>query len=358
MRLARRWALVTGLACLLLAALAGPAAAHGRGSDATNFSSRILSAPDVPGLSWRIYGGDELIGLTNTSGSEVTVPGYAGEPYLRIGPDGVFRNTNSPATYQNQDRYAQVTVPAGVDEDAPPEWERVSDGNRYLWHDHRIHYMALVLPPAIQAAPGQEHQVLDWAVPFEVDGRTLEVTGDLRWVPAGPAWPWLLGGLVVTLPALAGLRTSPTADERWPGLARPAAVVLGVLAVANVFHLVDDLLAVPLPLPTVLLSAAQTALFILIAALGAVRGWQARDGAFTAIGVGAAALLIGQGLLYLSVLTTSQNASIFPEVLTRAVVAASIAQILPVGLVAVLGTRRLLPDYDDDEALDPAPAGA
>lgn len=359
MPLVRRFAQVAGLTCLLLAALAAPAAAHGRGSDATNFSSRILDAPDEPGLTWRIYGGDELIGLTNTSDREVMVPGYQGEPYLRIGPEGVFRNAMSPATYQNEDRYAQVTVPPGVDEDAPPEWEQVSDGNRYLWHDHRIHYMAFALPPAIAGAPGEQHTVFDWAVPFELDGRTREVTGDLRWIPGGSAWLWLVGGLAVTLPALAGLRTSPTADERWPGLARPAAVVLGVLAALNVFHLVDDLFAVPLPLPTILLSAAQTALFILIAVLGAVRGWQARDGAFTAIGVGSAALLIGQGLLYVSTLTTSQSASLFPDVLGRAVVAASIAQVITVGAVAIIGTRRLLPDYDDtDDVVDAEPATA
>jgi len=359
--LVRRSALVAALAGTLLAVLAAPAAAHGRGSDATNFLSRILSAPDVPGLEWRVYGGDELLGLTNTSGQEVMVPGYNDEPYLRIGPDGVFRNLNSPATYLNQDRYADVDAPPRADADAPPDWERISEGNRHLWHDHRIHYMAAVLPPAITAEPDRVHDVFGkpWVVPFQIGGQRLEVTGDLRWIPGGSPWPWLLAGLAVTLPALAGLRTAP-GDERWPGLARPAAAVVGVLALANVFHLVDDLTAVPLPLTTTLLNAVQTALFIVMAAMGAVRGWQARDGAFTAIGVGSAALLIGQGLLYLSVLTTSQNASVFPEAVTRLVVAASIAQIVPVGAVAVLGTRRLLPDYEDGEPapLDAEPATA
>jgi hypothetical protein len=350
MALARRAALIALVAGLLLAVLATPAFAHGRGSDATNFSSRIRSAPDVPGVSWQIYGGDELLGLTNTSDREVLVLGYEDEPYLRVGPDGVFLNRNSLATYQNADRYGRVEVPPEVDPDAEPVWDRVGDGNRYLFHDHRIHYMAFVLPPAIAAAPGEPHEVLEWTVPFQVDGGPQqEVTGDLRWVPGAPPWPWLLGALVVTLPALAGLRTSPTADDRWPGLARPAALVLGVLAALNVFHLVDDLFAVPLPWPAILLSAGQTAMFILIAVLGAVRGWQARDGAFTAIGVGAAALFIGQGLLYLSVLMTSQNASLVPELFSRAVVAASIVAILPLGAVAVIGTRRLLPDYDEAE---------
>ena len=54
--------------------------------------------------------GDELE-LVNETSTEVVVPGYSDEPYLRIGPDGVWRNANSPATYINLDRFARVDVP-------------------------------------------------------------------------------------------------------------------------------------------------------------------------------------------------------------------------------------------------------
>jgi hypothetical protein len=127
-------------------------------------------------------------------------------------------------------------------------------------------------------------------------------------------------------------------------------VLLGLVALANLTHLADDLFAVDLPGPTVAFAALQTSLFIGIAAFGALRGWQAREGAFTAIGVGAAALLIGQGLLYAATLTASQTASVWPPAITRAVVALSLVQALPLGIVAVVGTRRLLPPLEDESS--------
>ncbi|MPZ88505.1 MAG: hypothetical protein GEU81_10605 [Nitriliruptorales bacterium] len=359
MTVRRSAVLLVAVATLLVGVLAGPALAHGRGSDATNFSSRILSAPDLPGVSWRIYGGDEFLAVTNDSDIELVVVGYNDEPYLRIGPEGVFENRNSPATYTNSDRYGATAPPADIDPDGEPVWDQVGSGSSYAWHDHRVHWMSPLLPPTVTANEGAETVVQErWSVPVRAGGDSAEVVGELRWIPGPSPWPWLVGALVVTLPVLLGLRTEPTSEDRWPSLARPAAVLVGLLAVANLTHLVDDLLAVPLPLGTTLLAASQSALFIALAGFGALRGWQAREGAFTALGVGSAALLIGQGLLYLAVLTSSQTASLFPHEMARAIVALSIVQALPVGLVAVIGTRRLLPPEEqaDLAAVDVEPA--
>jgi hypothetical protein len=348
--LARAGAILAAAVLLLIAALPAPSAfAHGRGSDATNYVSTVRSAPEAEGVSFRVFGSDEYLSVTNTSDVEVTVLGYDGEPYLRVGPEGVFENARSEAAYLNDDRFQRVEVPATVDNDAEPDWVRVGDGPTWLWHDHRAHWMSPLPSPPILADPGSEHVVNErWVIPVLIGDEPAEVTGDLRWVPGSSPWPWLAVGLLLTLPALAGLRTKPTSEDQWPGLARPAAVVLGLLAAVNLVNLVDDLFAVPLPLSIKLIAAAQTALFLLIAAFGAMRGWQAREGAFTALGVGSAALLVGQGLLYLGVLTTSQTASVFPTFVTRSVVALSVAQAIPLGIVAVLGTRRLLPPLEEE----------
>ncbi len=328
---------------MLIALTATPAFAHGRGSDATNYSSRILGTPDLPGVQWRIYNNDEFLGVENLGPADLVVPSYQASglgdvPYLRIGPEGVFVNRNSSAFYLNQDRQGTVSPPQGIG-GGEPDWVQVSDEPKYAWHDHRVHWMLPTLPPQVVGV-AERTKVLDWAVPFTYDGQQHRVTGELLWSPGQPGWLWLLGALaVVSLPALAGLRTSPRGGT-WPGLVRPAAAVLAVISVANLVHLVDDLTATPVPITQSAVSAVQTALFIAIGLFGAYRAWQAREGAFTALAVGAGSIFVGQGLLYASVLFASQVASVSPDVITRAVVAASIAQVIPLVFVVFLGNRK------------------
>ena len=343
-----RAALALAAGLLVLVVVAAPAAAHGRGSDATNYDSQITATPDLDGVSWTIYGGDEFLEVTNTSDQELLVLGYEDEPYVRVGPDGVFENVNSKATYLNTDRYAQVAPPPSAGADAEPEWRKVSDSDSFAWHDHRIHWMSTDLPPQI-VDTGVRTPVMEWSVPFQVDGETLEVTGSLTWVPSPAVWPWLAVALLATLPALLGLRAGDR-DDGGRALVRPAAAVLGVVALLNLIHLADDLFAVPLPVSTIALAALQTVLFLALGVFGAVRAWRGGDGAFTALGVGSGAVFVGQGLLYLSALTASQTASLSPDALARFVIAASLAQVLPVGAIAVIGTRRHAPPVD-------APAG-
>ena len=73
-------------------ALASPAAAHSvTGVSATNFKTTLESVePRVAGLTMRVIEGGSRFELTNTTGSDAIVLGYDGEPYLRIGPEGVF----------------------------------------------------------------------------------------------------------------------------------------------------------------------------------------------------------------------------------------------------------------------------
>ena len=64
-----------------------------------------------------VVGGDAFLELTVDEGTEVVVPGYGGEPYVRFLADGtVERNTRSEATYLNEDRQGAVELPAGADE--------------------------------------------------------------------------------------------------------------------------------------------------------------------------------------------------------------------------------------------------
>ena len=350
MRTPSRLLALTLLTLLAVGVLATPALAHGRGSDASNFLSTITDAPDVEGLEVTIVNSDEYLQLVNDTGEVVIVPGYSGEPYLRFDDEGVFRNINSDATYLNEDRFATVQVPQDLGSE--PEWEQVNGGNAYAWHDHRIHWMATANPPGVETNPDQEQVVNPgWEVPLDIGGTAATVTGDLLWIPGGSPWVWLIPALVVVMIPLAiGLRTKPDLEAyEWRGLTTPMGITLIALSAINLIHLVDDLFATPIPLSQSSVSAVQTAFFIGIGIFGGFRAWQGREGAFTALGVGAGSIVIGQGLLYVSVLGASQTASLFPGWLTRVAVALSVTQIIPMAIAAVVGTRALLPELDEDE---------
>ena len=98
--------LVVLLGALAVPALAGPASAHLGGEAAgSDFDGRVVSVtPELSGVQVRVLQFGDEVELVDETGTEVAVPGCSGEPYLRIGPDGVRRNANSSATYINLDR--------------------------------------------------------------------------------------------------------------------------------------------------------------------------------------------------------------------------------------------------------------
>ena len=84
--------------------------------------------------------------------TEVLVVGYQGEPYLRFLPEGgVLENRNAPTTYTNESRYGGDEIPAHASRTAEPDWVVLSDGHRWAWHDHRIHWMQRSRPLGLNA---------------------------------------------------------------------------------------------------------------------------------------------------------------------------------------------------------------
>ena len=68
--------------------------------------------------------------------------------------------------------------------------------------------MALAEPPIVQQQPDQTHVLIPhWVVPLRIDGRSVEVTGQVLWVPGPSPWPWVLIALVAGLVVLAVART-------------------------------------------------------------------------------------------------------------------------------------------------------
>jgi hypothetical protein len=145
--------------------------------------------PDVPGIEVEVLNYDDRLLLTNRSGERVLVKGYDGEPYIRIQPDGLVEvNKRSPSFYLNEDRFAQVEVPAEAKKGAAPQWDQISRTGRYEWHDHRIHWMSKTKPPQVKDE-GKQTKISSWRVPLQVGGRDVELTGTLLWEPTDSSVP-------------------------------------------------------------------------------------------------------------------------------------------------------------------------
>jgi hypothetical protein len=182
------------LAGLLVAGILAPSvAAHGDGG-ARGYRSVVTGVrPPVPGLEVRVLDSDDRLVVANRTGRTIEFLGYDGEPYLRFTPDAVLRNQRSPATYLNEDRYAQVTVPETASADAEPVWEQIADEPIWEWHDHRIHWMSTIDPPRIRAEPDVAQHVFDWSVPGELDGERFAIRGTLDYEPPPSSrfsWIW------------------------------------------------------------------------------------------------------------------------------------------------------------------------
>src|SRR5579885_3337069 len=182
-----------------LIAGAAPASAHtvsGQGS--TDFRTTVSGiSPPLPGLAVKSVELGSRVQLTWTGSTDLVILGYQGEPYLRVGPGGVYRNRLSPATYLNQTRFGGVTIPADADATKPPQWARLSGGRTVIWHDHRTHWMGGTLPLAVRQHPSQSHVVFRWSIAVETSTQKAVVNGALLWVPSVSPWPWI--GLIVLL---------------------------------------------------------------------------------------------------------------------------------------------------------------
>jgi hypothetical protein len=176
---------VVAVALLASLAFVPAAAAHPRAQGyAKGFQSKILSVlPEVAGLDIRVVDADDRLRVSNKSGTELVVFGYDGEPYLRIGPSGVYRNERSPAAYLNRDRFARVSVPLKADPGATPEWRQVSPRPAWQWHDHRIQWMGAGPPAQVRNAPKETHAIFSWLVPGRLGSERFAVSGRLDYVP-------------------------------------------------------------------------------------------------------------------------------------------------------------------------------
>jgi hypothetical protein len=197
---------IAAIALALAGTLAAPAMAH---QGDPRYDS-VLTGTGVPGLKVQVLNfGDRLL-IQNRTGSTVTLEGYENEPYARLLPDGTVQvNQRSPATYMNNDPYADVTVPKYADAKATPVWRTLEGDGRFETHDHRIHWMSPGTVPEKVTDQDVRTKIFDWSVPVQVgDAKPVAITGTLWWrgKDAGGGMPIGaiagLGGLILASAAL------------------------------------------------------------------------------------------------------------------------------------------------------------
>jgi hypothetical protein len=172
----------------------------------------------------RVVDGDQELWLHLQSGNELVVLGSIGEPFLRFKDGVVAANTRSPTA--ETDLFGLVPSRPKLDPHTPPVWWNISKGDTYLWHDHRLHALALL------SARGPARRLGSWVVPLRLNGQHAAITGEL-WSVAPPAlWFWLLITLAVVVAALALVRLGSTTAVRRSG-PLIAAVTIAAVVVAR-----------------------------------------------------------------------------------------------------------------------------
>ncbi|HVD12899.1 MAG TPA: hypothetical protein VNK73_00450 [Actinomycetota bacterium] len=336
-----RWLAVRlGLALVAAAALpvvqAGPAAAHGVGVGLrpTNYRTDVIGIiPSVPGLEVRVREAGDKLELHNSSGREVLVLGYSQEPYLRVGPQGVFENRRSPTSWANRSVSPVGQAPDSYDPNAPPDWDRISSGTVAVWPDQRSHWVNPSDPPEVRRARGQRHLVVpSWRVPLRQGERTLLIVGTVTWVPGPSPLPWVLVAAVLVAAVLVAVRT--------PGWRVALMIAIGLAVVADVLHTAGSWLASTASAATKTYGMSVSVAAWVVGGLTIARLVARRDqAARTYLLLAAVFLLLAGAALDLSVLADSQLPSTLSPVLTRA----SVAVVLGLGTGMVVVALRGFP---------------
>lgn len=148
-------------AAVMVFALVPPSNAH---EESALYALTVIDrvVPALDGIDIRIVHMDSpALVITNDSQTEVTVLGEEGEPFLRVGPSGVYANTESPTTYRSSVPSREV-APTDIDPKAKPVWSRFSEEPTWTWFDPRLRFDG-----------GRE----SWNVPLSVGGRDVTIEG-------------------------------------------------------------------------------------------------------------------------------------------------------------------------------------
>lgn len=334
-----------GAAIVWMAGSALPASAHGVGGSASSNYRTTLDAvvPEPTGFAIRVIEAGRRLELRYLRGEAVIVRGYDGEPYLRVGPDGVEENLQSPATYVNRTMSGTSPLPDGLQPDGPPRWRRSGSEPVARWHDHRTHWMGVQPPDAVRADPGRLLNISDWELDVVQGDTTYRATGRLDWVPGPSATGPLVGAAVLgSVPVALVLWAGSRASRRRLATVAVAAL-LGALIAIDVYHLlgiVTEIRGGSAVARFFSVGYASIVAWVLGIAGAALALRRRSDGLYLMTFAAGLIALVG-GMADLSSMSKSSLAFAYDADLGRWSIAVSLGMGLGVAVAAVLLTRHL-----------------
>ena len=171
------WSIPASLGAQTLTISGGFEAMEGHG----HFRTELDRTPAADGIEIRMF--DGLVpGMLarNTTDEVLRIPGRQGEPFLEIGPKGVFGNERSPDFYVSGGQTVR-RVPAIADPSAPPRWRRLSVEPVWSWLEYRARLPAHVHQRAQLGT--LRHTVLSWETPVSLGGEAFAIEGHVDWIP-------------------------------------------------------------------------------------------------------------------------------------------------------------------------------
>jgi hypothetical protein len=321
----------------LVVLTAAPASAHATGGPQPNNYDTIIRriTPPLSGVTMRAIDFGAKLELRNNNAFFVTVLGYDGEPYLRVGPHGVYENTRSPAVFLNRTTTPTASPPPSFDARARPVWRHISSEAVARWHDHRAHWMGAA-SPIVDSEPHRAHVVIPgFRVGLTASGTRYAAVGDVVWSPGPSPWPWLFGAL-----ALAAILAALAVVRRLDRLLRPALLVfLPTFLIVEALVVVDEWRwFVGGLLPHVGASFYAAVAWLLVGGALLVLARRGTYAAAPLLLIGAVATFVGCGLSNLPVLWNAHVPNTLSPGLVRAAAAFSLGG--GAGLIAV-GAKRL-----------------
>lgn len=177
-----------------------------------HFDTRLDPVPSPVGeLEIRLVDGSvPALFVRNETGRTLTVIGRRGEPFLTIGPRGVFGNVRSPDYYLGGNQTIRP-VPPSADPSLRPRWRKLSRLPIWSWLEFRAR-----IPPASEQRSilGPERRtILSWTTPMIFGDDRIELSGHVDWIPpvstaredSGLESLWLAIGLALAIAGIAYL---------------------------------------------------------------------------------------------------------------------------------------------------------